>query len=284
MGPKCASVPGVAANATRTWFRTGALLRDVDFRVRVAWSRSAFSARSREATASWRSSGLFDLQRKRVAEAPLLARRQDVEAGQIDPGDERRLPFRDLDDDVDLVLLVIQLDVEGADARVGKAAIAVERLDAFEVGFERAAIEIGLVAPGQPEPRLVWSAAASAFLSTCLTPWKSRLWMLMSPCSRHAAAKEGNEEEQKGKPRRAPAMATCAVTHAMPEQRGVAALAHATRGCLLARRDRRSSRGDREHDAEADGDQRADREPDTRNLPEDPDCQSASPAPSSRMK
>ena len=128
---------------------TGALLRDVDFRVRVALVAQRVERALARGDGQLAIERLLHLQGKRVAEAPLLARRQDVEAGQIDSGDERRLPFRDPDDDVHLVLLVIQLDIEGADARVGESAIAIERLEAFEIGLECAAIEIGFVPPGQ---------------------------------------------------------------------------------------------------------------------------------------
>jgi hypothetical protein len=56
----------------------------------------------------------------------------------------------DIDGDVDLVLLVVQFDVEGAHARVGKPTVAVERLDSFEIGLEGAAIEVSLAAPWDP--------------------------------------------------------------------------------------------------------------------------------------
>ena len=59
-----------------------------------------------------------------------------------------RLAFGDRHGEIDLVLLVVQLDVEAGDARVGKAAIGVERLDALEVGVEPRAIEEVLLAPG----------------------------------------------------------------------------------------------------------------------------------------
>ena len=47
-------------------------------------------------------------------------------------------PFGDRERDVDLVLRVIERDVERRDPCVRKAAIAIERLDPFEVGVERA--------------------------------------------------------------------------------------------------------------------------------------------------
>jgi hypothetical protein len=128
---------------------TGALLRDVDVRVRVAVIAQRIERPLPRGDSQLAIERRFRLQRQRIAETPLLTRRQDVEAGHVDLGDERRLSFRDPNHDVDLVLLVIQLHVERADARVGESAIAIERPEPFEVGFERPAIEIGFVPPGQ---------------------------------------------------------------------------------------------------------------------------------------
>ncbi len=127
----------------------GALLRDVHLGVRIAVVAQEVERALARRHGELPIERLVRLQRQAVAQRALLPRRQHVEPRQVDPGDQRRLPFRDADDDVDLVLLVIELDVERADARVGIPAVAIERLDAFEVGLERAPIEVGLVAPGQ---------------------------------------------------------------------------------------------------------------------------------------
>src|SRR5437016_3803280 len=51
------------------------------------------------------------------------------------------------DGDVDLVLLVVELDVKRRDTRVGKTAIAVERLNALQIRLEGAAVEEPLSPP-----------------------------------------------------------------------------------------------------------------------------------------
>jgi hypothetical protein len=72
-----------------------------------------------------------------------------IEARQRDVGNRGRIAFGDVDGDVYLVLSAIQLDVEGGDASIGKSAIEIEGLNAFEVSFEAAAIEVTLFAPWQ---------------------------------------------------------------------------------------------------------------------------------------
>ena len=197
---------------------TGALLRDVDFRVRVALVAQRVERTLARGNGQLPIERLFHLEGKRVAEAPLLAWSQHIEAGEINAGDERRLPFREPDDDVDLVLRVIQLDVERADARVGESAIAIERLQPFEVGFERAAIEIGFVPPGQPGSALGLKRSGERLLVDLLDALEIEAVNLDVALLAAGTKKEGNEEEQKGKTRTCSGHGDGSSPHAMPEQ------------------------------------------------------------------
>ena len=79
-----------------------------------------------------------------------VVRRDDVEAGEVDRFDRDRFALGDGDRQVDRVLLVVELDVESCDARVGEAAIGVEGLNPLQVGIESRTIEVGLLAPRDP--------------------------------------------------------------------------------------------------------------------------------------
>ena len=78
-----------------------------------------------------------------------LAFREHVDTLDLECRNANRLAFRDVDGDVDLILLVVELDVKRGDTRVGKTAIAIERLQALQIGFEGAAIEEPLSPPGK---------------------------------------------------------------------------------------------------------------------------------------
>ncbi len=91
--------------------------------------------------------------------APIL--RDDVEPLQLDRSDAHRLAFGDVDGDIDLLLRLVQLDVERGHARIGKTAVAVERLDALEIRLEGAPVEVALPAPRDPRS-LSLSAARCA--------------------------------------------------------------------------------------------------------------------------
>src|SRR5207248_2873569 len=71
-----------------------------------------------------------------------------VEADKVDRGDVHRLAFGDRHRQIDCILLVVELDVESGDTRVGITAVGVEGLDAFEVRIEARTIEEILAAPG----------------------------------------------------------------------------------------------------------------------------------------
>ena len=92
---------------------------------------------------------LADLERDFLLEICEVRGGDDVKARKIDRGDLHRLAFDDRQRDVDGVLLVVQLDVESGDARIRKAAVGVERLNALQVGIEPRAIEIVFPAPRQ---------------------------------------------------------------------------------------------------------------------------------------
>jgi hypothetical protein len=116
-----------------------------------------------------------------------------------DRGNERRLSFRNADNHIDLVLLVIQLDVEGTDARVGEPAIAVERLDSFEVGVERAAIEIGLMAPRQARSLFRLQGGREGLLVDLLDALEIEFVNRDVALLAASGRQEGNEEDQNGK-------------------------------------------------------------------------------------
>src|SRR3712207_8230190 len=80
--------------------------------------------------------------------------------------DAHRLALVDVQGDVDFVLLVVQLHVERADARIGEAAIGVERFDALQIGFEGAAVEIPL--RDRKSTRLKSSHANISYAGFCL--------------------------------------------------------------------------------------------------------------------
>ena len=90
------------------------------------------------------------LQRQRLAERLELPFGKHVESTQLDRGDADRLALRDVERDGHLVLRVVQLGVEGTHAGIGKSPVPVERLDAFEVGFEGAPVEVAFPTPREP--------------------------------------------------------------------------------------------------------------------------------------
>ena len=92
--------------------------------------------------------GLPDLQRYPFLQVVEMGRRDVLEAGEIDRLDEHRRAFVNGDGQIDLILLVVQLDVEAGDARVGVAAVGVERLHPLQIGVEARPIEEGFLAPG----------------------------------------------------------------------------------------------------------------------------------------
>jgi len=83
--------------------------------------------------------------------------------------------------------------VEGGDARVGEPAVAIERLDAFEVGFERAAVEIGFVPPGNLRPALGLEGVGQRLLIDLLDPLEIEAVDLDVALLAARASKEGNE-------------------------------------------------------------------------------------------
>ena len=62
--------------------------------------------------------------------------RNDVESDEVNRGQFHWLAFDDRHRDVDGILLVVELDVEGGDARIGIASVGIKRLDALEICVE----------------------------------------------------------------------------------------------------------------------------------------------------
>ena len=87
------------------------------------------------------------LQRNAILEACEMPRRQHVEAVVLDRFDDIRLSFIDVDRDVDGILLLVQLHVEGPDLRVRIAAVAIEGGHPLQVAVELIAREVMLGAP-----------------------------------------------------------------------------------------------------------------------------------------
>ena len=90
-----------------------------------------------------------DFQRHALLQVVQMTGRNAVEADEFDGRHPNRLALRNRDRHIDGVLLVVQLDVESGDPRVGIAAIGVKRLDALEIGVEAGPVEIRLPAPRQ---------------------------------------------------------------------------------------------------------------------------------------
>jgi hypothetical protein len=127
-----------------------------DDRVRVAaiaqFVRRAFP-RAKDELAIERT---IDTELHRFLQPLAVTLREHLETDQLDPGDANRLAFGDVNGDRDGVLGPVEVDVERGDVGVGKTAIAVERLDALQIGIEGAPVEIPLASPRQPRalPRL----------------------------------------------------------------------------------------------------------------------------------
>ncbi len=130
--PKCASDPGRRLEDDRLRCRgADVLVVERHLGVGIAVVAQHVDARGRATrSASWRSSGCSGCSGSVSRKVASCLFRQRVEAAQLDRRDADRLTFGDLQGDVDLVLGLVQLDVERADARVRETAIAVERLDA----------------------------------------------------------------------------------------------------------------------------------------------------------
>ena len=77
-----------------------------------------------------------------------MRRRNGVESRKVDRLDEHRRAFGDRHREIDLVLLVVELDVEAGDPRVGIAAVGVERLNPLQVRVEARPVEEVFLAPG----------------------------------------------------------------------------------------------------------------------------------------
>src|SRR5262249_33598803 len=148
---------------------------------------------------------------------------EHLEAGEIDVGNQSRLPFRDPDDDVDLVLRVIELDVEGADARVRKTAVAVERLDTLQVRVEGAAIEVGFVPPGHTRSTFGLKRVGERGLVNLLDAVEFELVNLDVAFLVASGEKEGNEGNQNWKPMTYSVHGDTAIPHAVPH-RGVSGI------------------------------------------------------------
>ena len=84
---------------------------------------------------------LADLERDALFQFVEVRRRDRVEPGKRDRRDEHRLAFGDRNGEIDLVLLVVQLDVEPGDARVGISAVGVKRLNTFQIRVESRPVE-----------------------------------------------------------------------------------------------------------------------------------------------
>src|SRR5262249_6338794 len=93
------------------------------------------------------------LQRNTVLERLTMILRQRIDPFEHDAFGSDRLPFIDLHDDVDGILILAQLDVERRDTRIGKAPILIERDAALVVGFDLRAFEVVVVARRQLRAR-----------------------------------------------------------------------------------------------------------------------------------
>ena len=91
-----------------------------------------------------------DSERRPFPEAGDPIRRENSEIDEIDRAHGDRRAFVDSDRHVHAVLLVVQLDIERGDPRVGVPAVGVEGRDSLEVLVEAGAVERVLATPRQP--------------------------------------------------------------------------------------------------------------------------------------